>query len=78
MTPRELDEIIETKWPAVIRTVKLEGGERWLIGFALSIRKHSKREGWMPSPKQVRIMRQLLREYGSSEVVDLRKGDPAH
>lgn len=62
MTPRELDEIIETKWPAVVRRAMADGSDDWLKGFVRSISKQAKRANWKPSQRQAQLMRHLVAE----------------
>lgn len=64
MTSAELDEIIEHRWPLVLRTV-MAGHDEWLKGFVRSIAMHGKRASWRPSPRQEQIMRRLLSELGT-------------
>lgn len=72
MTDLELDEILTVRWPAIVRRVMAEGAEDWIKGFARSIARHGKRQGWRPSAKQERVMRQLLEQFsGPTQEVDL-------
>ena len=75
MNPRELDEIIETKWPAVVRRAMADGSDDWLKGFVRSIAKQAKRANWKPSQRQAQLMRRLvadlaLSDQGMSELVE--------
>lgn len=75
MTPRELDEIIETKWPAVVRRAMADGSDDWLKGFVRSIAKQAKRANWKPSQRQAQLMRRLvadlaLTDQGTAELVE--------
>lgn len=75
MTPRELDEIIETKWPAVVRRAMADGSDDWIKGFVRSIAKQSKRANWKPSDRQASLMQRLVAEltladHGITELVE--------
>lgn len=75
MTPHELDEIIETKWPAVVRRAMADGSDEWLKGFVRSIARQSKRANWKPSDRQAQLMRRLVAELtltdqGVTELVE--------
>lgn len=62
MTDLELEEILEFRWPMVVRRVMADGSDEWLKGFVRSIARHSKRPNWRPSQKQAQIMRRLVAE----------------
>lgn len=66
MTDHELDEMLTTRWPMVLRRVMADGGDEWLKGFVRSIAKHGKRAGWHPTAKQEQIMRRLVSELGTA------------
>lgn len=61
MTARDVDIIMETRWPRVVRHV-MAGDDEWLKGFVRSIARHGKRSSWHPTVKQEQIMRRLLVE----------------
>lgn len=64
MTDLELDEILTLRWPVVMRRVMGDARtEGFVRGFARSIARHGKRPEWHPTPKQERIMRQMLAEF---------------
>lgn len=64
MTEIELDEIITLRWPVLMRRVMGDARtEGFVRSFAQSIARHGKRPSWHPTPKQERVMRQLLDEY---------------
>lgn len=44
-------------WPRVIAAA-----EGWTRGFALGIQRDRKKHGWMPTPRQLPIMRRLVSE----------------
>lgn len=67
MTDLELDEILTLRWPVVMRRVMGDARtEGFVRNFARSIARHGKRSAWRPSPKQERIMRQLLVDYSGA------------
>lgn len=66
MTDIELDEILVHSWPMVMRRVISNGTDEWLKGFVKSIARHGKRAAWRPTPKQARLMRQLVSELGTT------------
>lgn len=68
MTEQELDEILITWWPCVLRRVMAGDGDEWARGFARSIARHGKRPSWRPSAKQASIMRQMVRELSIPNV----------
>ena len=70
MTSAELDEIIEHRWPLVLRAV-MAGTDEWLKGFVRSIARHSKRPTWRPTPRQEQIMRRLVAEMGTTPTHDV-------
>lgn len=70
MTSRELDAIMISRWPAVIRRAMVDGDE-WTRNFVRSIARAYKRPGWMPTPKQEFFMRSLLRELNAPSEDDL-------
>ncbi len=50
----------------------------WARGFALSIQRDRKKPGWMPSPKQLAMMRRMVAELpasGGEELADLIERD---
>ncbi|WP_417210001.1 hypothetical protein [Antarctobacter sp.] len=65
MTDQELDEILNHRWPIVLRRIMADGSDEWLKGFVRSIAKHGKRASWRPSSKQQQIMRRLVSELGT-------------
>lgn len=65
MTEAELDMVMVTYWPAVLRRAMVEGDD-WTRSFVKSIARAYKRPGWMPSPRQEFFMRRLLREMRES------------
>lgn len=67
MTDLELDEILTLRWPSVVRRVMGDlTADDFARGFARSIARHGKRPTWHPTPKQERIMRQMLDQYSSA------------
>lgn len=54
-------------WGSVIRD-----SEGWARGFALSIQRARKKSGWMPSARQLSVMRQLVAELPQSDATDGR------
>ena len=60
----EVDRLLFS-WGRVIR--KSEG---WARGFALSIQRARKKSGWMPSARQLSVMRQLVAELPLSDSTD--------
>lgn len=67
MTDLELDEILTLRWPVVMRRVMGDARtEGFVRSFARSIARHGKRPAWHPTPKQERIMRQMLDEFTSA------------
>lgn len=56
-TATSLEEILFW-WPSIIRRASND----WAKGFALSIQRASRRRNWEPSPKQLSIMRSMVRE----------------
>lgn len=78
MTTLELDEILTLRWPMVLRRVMGDSRtEGFVRSFARSIARHGKRPEWRPTPKQERIMRQMLDEFTSPPEPDpvLVEGD---
>ncbi|MFN3823586.1 MAG: hypothetical protein ACK4RN_06365 [Pseudorhodobacter sp.] len=72
MTSLEVDKILTMCWPGVLRGVMADAdADDFAKCFARSIARHGKRRGWMPSPKQERIMRQMLDEYGGAFEPDM-------
>lgn len=66
MTDLELDEILTLRWPVVMRRVMGDARtDGFVRSFARSIARHGKRPAWHPTPKQERIMRQMLDEFTS-------------
>lgn len=71
MTDLELDEILTLRWPVVMRRVMGDARtEGFVRSFARSIARHGKRPAWHPTPKQERIMRQMLDEFASPPAPD--------
>lgn len=67
MTDLELDEILTLRWPVVMRRVMGDARtEGFVRSFVRSIARHGKRPSWRPTPKQERIMRQMLMEYSGA------------
>lgn len=56
-TAPSLEEILFW-WPSIIRRASND----WAKGFALSIQRASRRRNWQPSPKQLSIMRRMVRD----------------
>lgn len=78
MTDLELDEILTLRWPGVMRRVMGDvRTEGFVRGFVRSIARHGKRQAWRPTPKQERLMRQMLVEYSGPPEPDpvLVEGD---
>lgn len=72
MTEAELDEVLTFRWPLVVRRVMGDAGtDGFVRGFARSIAKHGKRQSWKPTPKQERIMRQLLDQFAGPAEPDI-------
>ncbi len=71
MTDRELDEILNYRWPIIMRRVMTDGSDEWLKGFVRSIARHGKRSAWRPSEKQEQIMRRLVSDLGASPEPEL-------
>lgn len=68
MTDLELDEILTLKWPMVVRRVMGDASTAGFVrSFALSIARHARRPAWHPTPKQERIMRQMLGEFTGAQ-----------
>ncbi|MBR9763862.1 MAG: hypothetical protein GYB53_10140 [Rhodobacteraceae bacterium] len=67
MTELELDEIMTLRWPAVVRQVMADGSDEWLKGFVRSIARQGKRKSWVPTPRQVSLMRRLVAELSVPE-----------
>ncbi|MEY8144439.1 hypothetical protein [Falsihalocynthiibacter sp. CO-5D18] len=65
MTDRELDEILTTRWPAVMRRVIGDDSDDWMQGFVKSIARHSKRPSWRPSAKQAQLMQRLVADLSA-------------
>ncbi len=64
----EVDRLL-FKWGSVIADA-----QGWARGFALSIQRDRKKSGWMPTPKQLAMMRRLVAELpisGNEELADL-------
>ena len=76
MTPRQLDEIIETKWPAVVRRAMADGRDDWIKGFVRSIAKQAKRPNWWPTQRQEQLILKLVAELGATDhgTADLIEG----
>jgi hypothetical protein len=60
----EVDHLLFS-WGRVIRD-----SEGWARGFALSIQRARKKSGWMPSARQLSIMRQLVAELPESDATE--------
>lgn len=78
MTELELDKILTLHWPTVMRRVMGDiRTEGFVRNFARSIARQGKRPQWRPTPKQERIMRQMLDEFTSPPEPDqvLIEGD---
>lgn len=43
-------------WNAVIKVAT----DEWAMGFAKSIKGQSRRRGWLPTPKQLNLMRSMV------------------
>lgn len=72
MTALELDVILTTRWPTLVRRVMADlNADDFAKGFARSIARHGKRPEWMPTEKQERIMHQLLDQYSAAPEADL-------
>lgn len=58
--PGETEEVerLLHHWPLVMR----KATDDWAKGFAASVWKQSIRRGWHPSPKQMGLMRKMVRE----------------
>ncbi len=65
ITPSEVERLL-FHWPVVMQ----QADSDFTRGFSASIAKASRRRGWTPSPKQLPIMRELVR--------DLFTQDPGH
>ena len=64
MTDLELDEILTLRWPVVMRRVMGDvRTDGFVRGFVRSIARHGKRPAWHPTPKQERIMREMLDQF---------------
>lgn len=61
----EIDRLLFS-WPRVIAC-----SSGWSRGFALSIQKARKRPGWMPSTRQLSVMRKLV-----ADIPEAREDDP--
>jgi hypothetical protein len=57
----EVDHLLFS-WGRVIRD-----SEGWARGFALSIQRARKKSGWMPSTRQLSVMRQLVADLPANE-----------
>ena len=79
MTIAELDEFVLFWAPAILRRATAER-DTWTIGFVQSIsRAYYKRRNWMPSPKQERVMRDLvakMRRAASGRQPELTPDEP--
>lgn len=65
MTDLELDQILTIDWPRIVRRVMGDtGADEFVRNFVRSIARAAKRQAWKPTDKQLRIMRQVLRDYG--------------
>lgn len=68
----EVDRLL-FQWRRVIANA-----QGWARGFALSIQRDRKKPGWMPSPKQLAMMRRMVAElpaWGTEELADLIERD---
>lgn len=64
MTDLELDEILTLRWPGIVRRVMGDARtDGFIRSFVQSIARHGKRPAWHPTPKQERIMRQILADF---------------
>lgn len=71
MTDLELDQILILKWPSVVRRIMGDpNADEFARGFARSIARNGKRQAWRPSPKQARIMREMVDQYGRFDEAD--------
>lgn len=57
----EVDRLL-FRWGAVVRDAK-----GWARGFALSIQRDRKKHGWMPSQRQLSVMRRMVAELPASQ-----------
>ena len=64
-TDAELDELV-WKLGQRLRAGKISRDD-WSHGFVRSILKHNKRRGWIPSPKQLSAMRNLVTELAEPD-----------
>lgn len=53
----EVDRFVEWHAPRILRE-----GTAWEAGFTRSILRMSRRQGWMPSAKQLAAMRRIVAE----------------
>lgn len=66
MTDCELDEILTTRWPRLVRRAMTDG-DQWTQSFVKSIARAGKRPSWRPTRKQEAIMRRLLQEMAQHD-----------
>jgi hypothetical protein len=57
ITSSEVERLL-FHWPVVMQ----QANSDFIRGFSASIAKASRRRGWTPSPKQLPIMRELVRD----------------
>lgn len=62
MTEMEIERIMWS-WPRVMAEAETE----WAKGFAQSIARQARRRSWTPSPKQARLMRQMVGQLGRGQ-----------
>lgn len=70
---RPLDELLYH-----MKTLARSGDSEWERNFARSVLRHSKRPTWRPTPKQERIMQEMVIEMfdqSDSDLIDRDAGD---
>ena len=75
-TSTEIDELV-WKLGQRLRAGRISRDD-WGFDFSRSILRHSKRRGWIPSPKQLYAMRNLVAELAEPDtgpVIDDGDGD---
>lgn len=68
----EIDHLL-FKWGRVVA-----GSQGWARGFALSIQRDRKKPGWMPTAKQLAVIRRMVAELpmsGNDQEPDLIERD---
>ena len=60
LRPRTLEEVL-AHWPAVMTAAKTSP-DPWVQGFVAGIAKRRRWRNWIPTPKQLAIMRRLVSE----------------